>query len=310
METNCRISRELELFFWQHSSPEAVDCPILYEALLDRHFPDQLADRLLGFAAKRKEAPKMGVLPLSFKLMFFTDLSDIKATPEAFPPLLSLFSDVGLLPSTIQEVRRRTVPNLRPRLSSPNGEWQVIFGSDRISIVKSLTDPTGSNMGTPQEFVANANGFLGRLLDRFPRKATRLALITEEFLMDIPDQELEASYELFLRPLSLHKKALVSEWKARSSARVELEITGHQETLNVITDVSRARGELAARVRSEGAERDEVQGFDGIRVEFDINTFQDRVDQRFDLESMKDFSAKALDLRAGLFEEVRNAIST
>jgi hypothetical protein len=239
---------------------------------------------------------QMVEVPLKYQASFFGDITDIKASAETIPVFLEMFKDIGLLPSTFREFMPPSAPRVRLMLGSPDKEWEIRFASEQIMFCKNARKPKGGNLGTPEEFAKKVVEFCGRILVRFPKKAKRLALVIECLMPETSEEKLGAAYQCFLRPLCFYETNSPIEWKARSVTRIGRQINGLDEKLNVITDLSRVQGdftELAESVR-----------FDRIKVEFDINTFQGNVNQRFDEQSVSDFFPIALHLRSELLSEV------
>jgi len=241
-------------------------------------------------------------VPGTYRAAFFADMGDIKPSVETIPALLEMFRDKELLPTTFHEVRV-PVPGsrLRLRLSSANNEWNIDFDSDRITFQKTAVQPRGANMGTAEDFVVQIVDFCGRILKRYPRLGTRLSLVTEGLMSELEEHTLREIYLRFLRPIEFYEENPPTEWKDVSVARIQLDIRGKNEQINVVTRLSRLQGEF---VESNG-----LMPFDRIEVALDINTFQGNTLARFDEAAVADFYPKALGVRQKLLEELKGRIN-
>ncbi|MBE3095889.1 MAG: hypothetical protein IMZ44_02020 [Planctomycetes bacterium] len=239
-------------------------------------------------------------MPVKYEASFFGRIEDIKPSPQTIPVLLDMFSDKGLLPTTLQEIRIPG-PILRLRMMSPDGEWAIDFVTERIVFKKVITKPKGANMGTLEEFGKEVAEFSKRILQRFPMKGTRLALVTAGMMTEKTEESLQKVYDRLFHPVRFYAENRPTEWRSRSVARFSLEVNGREELLNVLTDINRVQGEFSLP--------DGVTVFDGIEVGFDINTFHGNVETRFDAESVADFYPKALRLRTDLLLQVEDLVN-
>ena len=177
--------------------------------------------------------------------------------------VLSQKTNVGIQASTFHEIRAGLrSPRARLRLSSPDNEWAIDFDTDRITLQKNMTKPKGRNMGTLEEFGNEVVEFCKRILRQFPKKGTRLSLVTEGFMREMPEEKLRTIYDRLFRPVQFYAENAPVEWWSRSAARAKMDINGREELLNVITNVNRVQGELPAP--------DGMMAFDRIQVGFDM----------------------------------------
>ena len=246
----------------------------------------------------------MIAVPRKYQAVFFGHIADIQPSADTIPPLLEAFRVPGLLPSTFHEVGL-AVPmaaaQVRLRLSTPDNEWTIDFETNRINIQKNSVKPLGSNLGSPEDFTRDAIDFLGRILGKFPRRANRLALVTNGLMDEMPAEKLETIYNRLLVPLKFYVENRPIAWNSRTLARITVNIDGKDETLNVITKVNRVQGNLAR----EGA----ISRFDRVEVEFDINTYQDNADARFETSSVYAFYSRALGVRTTLLKMIEEQIN-
>jgi hypothetical protein len=236
-------------------------------------------------------------IPVKYEASFFADIQDIRPSADTIPVLLDMFRDRGLLPIIFHEIGGGLLgPNPRLSLVSPDNEWSIAFPGERIIFVKNMSKPKGVNMGTVDEFGKVVVEFSKRILERFPVKGTRLALVTEGMMTEMSDKSLQKVYEKVFRPVPFYVDNHPTEWGSRAAARIDVQINGREESLNVLTKVNRMQGEFRLQ--------DGTTPFDLIKVSFDINTFQGNTETRFDAKSVAEFCPKALDLRANVLSQV------
>ena len=246
----------------------------------------------------------MIAVPRKYQAVFFGQMADILPSADTIPPLLEAFRVPGLLPSTFHEVGLGApvaAAQVRLRLSTPNNEWTIDFEINRINIQKNSVKPLGSNLGSPEDFTRDAIDFLGRILNKFPRKANRLALVTNGLMDEMPTERLQTIYNRLFIPPAFYVKNQPVGWNSRTLARIAVNMDGKNETFNVITKVNRIQGNLA----EEGA----ISHFDRIQIEFDINTHQGNADPRFETPSIHVFYARALDVRSTLVKMLEEQIN-
>jgi hypothetical protein len=238
----------------------------------------------------------------NYQANFFADMTDVKPTADTIPVFLNIFRDKGFLPNTIQELGpTASVPQTRLRLSSQDNEWNINIQSDRIAFTKSATKPKGDNVGTPQDFTTDIVDFSRRILERFPKKAYRLALITEGMLRKMSEDELQKIYSALSKSFPFYIQNPPYEWDSRTVAKLSADIASVSERLNIITIVRRVQGEI---IDPSG-----IIPLDRILIHFDINTFQGNLSPRFDIDALTDFFNTATNTRNLLLEQLKGHIN-
>jgi len=236
---------------------------------------------------------------LSYQMSYFAGLEDYVPSADVIPPLLDVFRDEGFIPTTFIQVKDGK-PHTRLRLAPPNHEWFVDLDLHRINVVKNPTEPWGKNLGTVREFVNDASDFITRILDIHTVKGTRLALVTKNLLDITQPDELNAAYARLVKPLPFYVESAPHEWQSRSVTRVNASLDGREEIVNVITAMARIQGSIGSL--------EQVQEFDSISVEFDINTYQRIKEPRFSSASLGSFFEFAVKLRERLLKEIGDQI--
>jgi len=232
-----------------------------------------------------------------YQASVFGNLADISPSPELISKLLMLFKDKNLLPSTFQEISAHTPrPQTRLRLSSQNNEWNLNFATRRLDIEKNATDPKGQNVGTGEEFAEQVHEFFNRILTEFRKKGNRISLITSGLLKEMPEEKLADIYGRLFNPIPFYGDNPPFEWNTRSVARKTLEINRIQESINVITDINRVRGQLMQPNNS--------LEFDRIAIGFDINTIQENQETRFSVDEIESFFSGANEIRNQILKDL------
>ncbi|MBN1570615.1 MAG: hypothetical protein JXA73_22420 [Acidobacteria bacterium] len=244
----------------------------------------------------------MIAVPMKYQTSFFGNLADLKPSADTIPPLLQIFREQALLPSTYQQVQLGPSldPQVRLRLSSTRNEWIIEFDIDRITIEKNSIKPLGANMGLLEDFARTSEDYLGRILSLFPRKGTRLSLVTDGLMDQMTEEGLQEVYSRILVPLGYYHNNPPHLWNSRCIARGAIDMAQGQESINVITQVNRVQGKF---LMQGGI------GFDRIQVIFDINTFQDNMQPRFDIEAVRAYNTSALQLRETILTDLRERLN-
>ena len=229
--------------------------------------------------------------------IIFVNASDIKPSPDNITSLIQIFKDMELIPSTFHEIGPSSPqPLLRIRLSNSINEWEIMIGSQRISIKKNLTDPKGNNLGELDKFCSDITDFSGRILNNYRKKANRLALTTEFILKEMTEPDLLKVYLNLFKPPQFYKDTPPFEWNTRFASKKQIEFENLKETLNVLTSISRVRGEIGTK--------EEVIPIDRIQIGFDINTIQENSDERFEFLHLVSYYECVLKLHNELLKEV------
>ena len=138
------------------------------------------------------------------------------------------------------------------------------------------------------------------MISKFEKKANRIALVTNFILEEMTEEALSRVYLKLFNPPKFYKKIRPFEWDWRTASRDGINLSGLNETLNIIVTISRASGEFQVR--------DEVTPFDRVRVGFDINTIPDNKEHRFNTQSVVNFYNQVLGLHNSLSAEVMEFI--
>ena len=234
---------------------------------------------------------------LKYEAVIFSDVKDITPTPEVIATLIEQFKGFELIPQTFQEIELPgTAPLNRLRFTSQDEAWSILFGRRRITVDKLPIDIKGSNIGELSDFCSNTMDLFTKIFDKYPRRAKRIALITSCMLEEMSESNFSQIYQNLFKSPSFHTVNQPVEWDWRVVSRVNKEISGLQEALNVITDLKRLSGEVESKT--------ERMPFQRIMLTQDLNTVPDNSDPRFDLSHIGSF----YEIVRPLHDELENSI--
>ncbi len=234
-----------------------------------------------------------------YKASIFANLNDIVPSPEIIIKLTDLLKSYSFIPSTFGEkITSSQKSNMRLLFTLPNNEWIIKFGTERMDIEKNALDSSGTNMGEIIDFMKTANELIETIFREFKKKGRRIALNTSIMLEEMSNTQLNSIYEIFINPIAFYKSNPPTQWATRSISRFEYKVNAIDEEVNIITDISRARGVFL----------DDSAGkaFDRIKIDFDVNTLDNNHDTRF--FNVLEFLHQALESRNNIISDIERAI--
>jgi hypothetical protein len=200
--------------------------------------------------------------------------------------------DESFLPFAFQEISTSQGQASRIGFRTATGEWQLYLFHDRFNLSRHPIDPEGNNLGDFSLFCQEAGTKLAAILAVFRKRSHRLAVVQEGLLPEISASEAEAMLErLFHLPPTFIKNPPF-EWDWRLASRIERQIIDLTEQTNTIATVKRQYGNIGRQgnIMSDGDEDDNILiRLDRIRVDLDINTFQDNIIDRFEENHVRAF---------------------
>ena len=244
-------------------------------------------------------------MPRKYQASLFCDMENLRPSVETIPPLLQAFLDRNLLPSTYYELALvpqgppKNVPRLR--FASSDNEWTVEFETVRINIEKNSIKPSGENLGNVEDFARDALDLLQRITRIFPKNGTRLALVTTSVLSEVSAEKSRDFFSRLILPTTFHQENPVLTWALHLHAKLDREIAGHLEVINVLTQVNRAIGQIL--------EGETIIPFDGIQIQLDVNTIAENTQPRFDFETAHAFFMEALAIRRQALDSLRGQLN-
>lgn len=244
----------------------------------------------------------MNEVPIKYQAMFFSNMEDIVPSADIIPTFLKMFQDKEVLPSIFQEFGPNQMETKnRLGLISSNNEWLISIPRDRIIIQKNLTNFNDGKIGTLEEFIQDAVSFISRILKEFPRKGSRLALISSSTTMKLSDEKMQKIFHQFFNLPKFYNENTSISWKTNLIAKTSIKIQEQQENLNASTSLIWLKNNLM--------ESGIIPFFDlsvlenRFLIELDINTYQGNTDSRFDIHSIFECYNKIVELQIELLKE-------
>ena len=238
----------------------------------------------------------------STQASFFGNFSDIRPNTQNTTDLVKLLSRKKMLPGTFLEFLPGLSPIQRIRYESENHEWSFVITSDRMYIEKTQSKVNDNNNHNYYEnFVNEALDIYKIILDYFKLNGHRISFITRGLLPELPDNKLEEVFRKFILPIDFYSTNLPLEWTSRLVSRLDTDLNGSSETLNVITNINRKNGMLSIN--------NDTMDFDRIVISFDINTFQGNKNTRFSADNIEPFYLESINIRIKIIEEIREKLN-
>lgn len=217
----------------------------------------------------------------------FGSYEDIAPKPDTLKYLIDAFADKELIPTTVQEldVVNPVNPINRLSLKSTDEVWSVEFGANRIDIIKNNKDVGVVNMGELKQFLEDAKHIAGIIEKKFPKKHNRLALVTRYLMKQMTQVEISDIFYKNVNTIDIFKKNEPTEWNNRVVSRIQQKISENEDTINVIAELNRIKGNLKINSKNEAVDR--------VELRFDINTYQGSTDYRFEINDLINFIDEA-----------------
>ncbi len=232
---------------------------------------------------------------LKYQVNIFIDTTSIIPNPNTISKVLELFKDDGLIPSTIVEIGPSGQIH-RLRMSTTDSRWGIVFLSRYINIEHfGEPEPKKDEM---DNFLSKAKKYTQKIFQYLGQKSNRLAFIVDLALKEMTEKELKRCYSKFFVPLPSYESNSPFEWKNRSISKEKISLVDTIETMNVITEVRRAR-ELIA---SKGI-------FDRVFIQYEINTNPENKETRFSIKQFDTFIDIAKDEYNKIFIELESTLN-
>lgn len=246
---------------------------------------------------------------IKYQGVLFLNASDIQANTKNISTLMNEFADRELIPNTFQELSNiLPIPQNRFNLSSPNNEWVISFKSSRIDFEKNPVSNKGENLGDLKDFCNEAKQTFERILNKYPRKATRIALVSRFLLKELPEATLHNIYSKLFNAPKLYTDNKPFEWNWRSVSMLHKQIDSLQEEFNFVTSINRIRAELN-RLRPDIRLERETNVIDRIELTFDINSSAFNVENRYGIYEINQFFDSVSEWHDNLLTEFLDFIS-
>jgi hypothetical protein len=244
-----------------------------------------------------------------FKTSIFGDFDNIKPTPDIIVELVNEFAEFQVIPSTFTEtnsgIPALSITNILPpvtknrlRLSSENEGMDIFIFSNRVDIGFNPKDFIGFSGEQIRNLITKTETIFERLLIKYTKSASRIALNTATLLIDLQDEQRSAFLRKFIMDKSYFSNPL--EWSTHLMKREAIKLNGNPDTLNIIVNIATAIGQES----KDNKPRD----FNGFSIDFDINTVAENTAPRFILPEIKYFLNQTVDLKKKLISDLTSGI--
>jgi len=252
---------------------------------------------------------------LVYKISAFGDFRDIVPSPETMMSLLESFKDYEMIPTLFNELLlpASSIPitkkesliqpaqqsQLRVALTTNDGMEQIFIESTRIDYEIRSNECVEMDDASATQNNERIADIFGLLFDKYKKRASRLAFFTQSLIVDFTNEEIALFLRKFSNPVSIYSESPLYEWSTRLVTRQDVQVEGMSETINVITDITKAqlvRTDQAMQVTAD---------VDGFQIGIDINTIPEVSTSRFSAEGVKEFSFSALNLWNKIWSEMK-----
>ncbi len=231
---------------------------------------------------------------LDYKLSIFGDFRKIDATPENVMGLLEVFKNEKFMPNTVKEAQNviaigipgmQLSPNMgnasdRIMLTSPNNEWSIFFGIQRIDIQQKPYDYETGLSQNLNKFLEKSVVYCKTIMNKYMLSANRLAINTSELCSQMKPEEIKEYGNRFSKAIEFYSKNVPIEWSTRFMTHQTVEMDNDNTLINVITTLGRFQGQRA--------HYDKIDHIDTLKVDFDINTSPENK-RLFSVDDIKTF---------------------
>lgn len=231
------------------------------------------------------------VFDLSVKYSLFGNFQTIQSDTQTVMKIITAVQLENFLPSTFSE----TTPagsQLRIRFLKVDNSIQVLFGMNRIDIIYNpITYENGISLQIEPD-LDFVNRTFSQIISTFNKLGNRLAFNTSSLFYDLPRNEIDNIDRLFKVGLPYYSQRQIFEWGVHLVTKEKADISGQEETLNVITNVSLSDAKI--ELHDNQGKLLEDKSVSAYKVDFDINTNSEELDLRFTGEHLSAFIGKAM----------------
>lgn len=239
---------------------------------------------------------------LNYQFSIFGDFRDISPNnSQIIIDLLSEYKEKNFIPSIFQEVPFNLIPsaiNNRIMLSNNEG-WQMNIGNNRIDLSIPLIEKGKYADMNLNIISVEACEIINKILKKYNKKANRIAL-NSTFLMNRDlSKKLDKIYEEKGRVIDFYNQNKVKEWNERTiSEIIDSEFDDEKINIGIIIYKGKGQYQIANKTTS----------FDGITIQFDINTVPENINFRFDDKAIKKFFKIAIKYKDQIEKEIEEKL--
>lgn len=233
---------------------------------------------------------------VNYRLTCFADYSLLEYNKADVISILNAFDSVVLTPAVIDEISLSGLKSQRMQFASQDGLLLININSNRIDIQIMSKEKTGFAESEIESIKINLCSYIEKLYTVFAERVplpNRLAWFTIYVYFETTKDERKAFRNKFLKPLKFFNKDRLDDLFIRYGAKRNVMIGKRDERLNVMTTVKHLQ---------IGTMQEEK--FNGYQIEYDINTWQFNIINRFSMDDFSEFCNKAIKIQDELNREV------
>ncbi|MCK8143376.1 hypothetical protein MW871_15905 [Flavobacterium sp. I-SCBP12n] len=247
----------------------------------------------------------MNTTNIKYQLVAFGNYDEVTPSAENMKFFLENFSDKGLIPSQMQQINLNVSNNnlknesvSRLVLTTQDKSWNVRFNDERIDINLSNVKYSSDDFISVDDFIKEAFIILDKVNSKFSKNHKRIGFTIQTVISNVVSVDL---FKKFNSPLDYFSHENPTQWSNKFAFRKIMDINGKQEIVNITSDFSWLKGRI-------GVNKD-AQAFEGLVVNVDINSLNENLDSRFNIDDIKEFTNKAKNIQeeisAELFDKIK-----
>jgi len=219
----------------------------------------------------------------------FGDFASYEINSKSIFEIMSKFNEFEVIPNVMDEFRieiKNNIPSQklakRLQLISSKNKLVVNFFQNNITVETQpqmdMEDEVAEKI--IEDFITDAKKILAISLGIVGKRSNRISLVTTY----LDESNVNNQYVKYVKPDSFFEGKEVFEWNIRSAVREELDISGKNEILNIISTISRTKGIIGNNLPTPTNNQ-----FDGVLNEIDINTIPENNTDRIDGDFVNSF---------------------
>lgn len=233
---------------------------------------------------------------IGYMFSTFADYTPLSYNKQDVMSVLGASDDPTLAPSLAQEILPNGLVLQRMNFTGRGGALTIAVSSGRINVSIAPANPSGfaeEEINTVRDLLIRELRMLYSVFgDRAPLP-TRLAWNTSYVCLGLSDEEDNAYRGKFLKRLHFFEKDRLEDTIVRLGARRDVDINHESERLNVIATINNYSPDPVSNPDTRG-----------YRVDYDLNTWQGNVRNRFVLDSLDEFANAAIGIQQELNREI------
>lgn len=239
---------------------------------------------------------------LNYQFSIFGDFRDISPNnSQIIIDLLSEYKERNFIPSIFQEIPFNIAPSTvsnRIMLSNNDG-WQMNIGNNRIDLSIPLIEKGKYADMNIETISVEACEIIEKIINKFNKQSNRIALNTTFLMGSDMSKKLDEIYENKGRVIEFYNQNKIKEWNERIISEI-IDSEFNNEKINIGININKGKGQYQII--------NKVSSFDGIIIQFDINTIPENIDLRFKGKDIKKFFETAIKYKNQIEKEIEEKL--